>query len=117
MARIRIGQVVYYRGERCTVEDSVYDEESRDYSRWIRLPDGSTELIDVKKLERLSEGEWLDDLLQHDKRKWTDQHIGNVLRNLEIDVTREPKYRGVPLRPYAVKGAGQLDLPDLAEIV
>lgn len=83
------------------------------YCREVKL-DGESfeELIDVKHLRPLTPAEWFMELFENDKHKWDDQHIGNVLRNLpdKIDVTRPPKYRGIPLRPYPVKGAEQLSL-------
>jgi hypothetical protein len=75
-------------------------------------------LIDVRKLSPLTEAECFMELMENDKHEWTDQHIGNVLRNLpktmsgNIDVTRPPKYRGVPLEPYRTGSGEQHNLFD-----
>jgi hypothetical protein len=101
MPQFRKGMRVVYRGEYGTVGGSEFDEETRKYSRYVLLDGERWEiLVDVKHLRPLTEGEWFLELMENDKHKWTEQRIGNILRNLKIDVTRLPKYRGIPLKPY-----------------
>lgn len=116
MARFRKGMRVYVRSGRHkgnfgTVGGSEYDEETGKYERWVLL-DGERieDLINVKHLRPLSESEWFLELMENDKQEWTQTRIGNILRNLKIDVTKPPKYRGIPLKPYK---AGSGETPSL----
>ena len=62
-----------YRGKFGTIKGSTFDEESRKYCREVVL-DGKhfEELINVKHLRALTEGEWFLELTENDKREWTD---------------------------------------------
>ena len=56
------------------------------------------------------------EMLESDGAKWTEARIGNILRNLKVDVTKPPKCRGIPLKLYnRVKGAEKLSLFDMPD--
>lgn len=125
MARFKRGMRCYVKGGRYsgkfgTIKGSTYDEESGRYCREVVL-DGEhfEELINVKHLRALTEAEWWMEALEADTKPWDERRMLNFIR-MPVDVTKKPRYYGVPIHPFIVKGSGeQLSLFDerLAEIM
>jgi hypothetical protein len=109
-----------YGGNYGTIGGSEYDEETGKYECYVLLDtedeedEPTEELINVKHLRALTDSEWWFEAVENDTKDWDTARMLNFIR-MPIYVTKPPKYRGIPLRPYRTGSGRTLSLFDMPE--